>query len=852
MGWRSRCYPHSSSLSLLAASIFAPGAVPAARAHDTSTPQGHLQEDRVPPHDRATERRLEQHTKAVTAADAAAAAATVTGSADQVGQWGPVVDWPVVAVHMALLPNGKVLAYDSMGDNATESYPVQDHTRATVWDPATGAQTPVNVATGYNIFCSGLAHLMDGSLFVAGGTKDPQLDGIVQTHLFDPNSNTWSLGPNMAAGRWYPSVTPLSNGETLITSGGPDMPEVRKIDGGLRALNTASLNLPLYPWFDVAPDGRAFYSGPDPTMRSLDTAGGGSWQGFGQRDTLYRDYGSHALYDVGKILVAGGGSSSNDARVIDVNGGTPQVSATAPMAYGRRQHNLTVLADGTVLATGGNSSGAALVDLNNGVYPSELWNPATGTWRTLAAMQVTRQYHSTALLLPDGRVLSAGGGICGTCDSVGYLAKNAEVFSPPYLFKKDGSGELAPRPQISSAPDHVRYNAPFAISTPDAASISKVALVRLGAVTHSVNMEQRYVPLSFTADTGTVNATAPANPNVAPPGVYMLFVIGADGVPSVARMVQVDAPPTVTSVYPADGATGVSPSSVSYAIFNRAMDKPTAEAAFSLKRTSDGAAVSGSFSWYGNALIFVPNAALAAGTQYTASISTAAKDLAGNPLAAAKSWQFTTTNPPSVDSVYPADGATGVSLNSVAYAIFNRAMDKPTAEAAFSLKRTSDGAPVSGSFVWYGNALIFVPNAALAAGTQYTASISTAAKDLAGNPLAAAKSWQFTTTNPPSIDSVYPADGAIDVSRSGVTYAIFNRAMDKPTAEAAFSLKRSSDGAPVSGSFVWYGNALIFVPNAALAAGTQYTASVSTAAKDLAGNPLANPVTWSYTTGASG
>ena len=486
--------------------------------------------------------------------DAKVAAGTVTGDAGQVGQWGPVVDWPVVAVHMALLPNGKVLAYDSMGDNATESYPVQDHTRATVWDPATGSQTPVNVTTGYNIFCSGLAHLMDGSLFVAGGTKDPQFDGLVQTHIFHPDTNAWSLGPNMAAGRWYPSVTPLSNGETLITSGGPDMPEVRKIDGGLRALNTASLSLPLYPWMDVAPNGRAFDSGPDQTMRSLDTAGGGSWQDLGQRDTLYRDYGSHALYDVGKILVAGGGSSSNDARVIDVNGGTPQVSATAPMAYGRRQHNLTVLADGTVLATGGNSSGAALVDLNNGVYPAELWNPATGQWQTLAAMQVTRQYHSTALLLPDGRVLSAGGGICGTCDSVGYLAKNAEVFSPPYLFKKDGSGELAPRPQITSAPDHVSYNAPLAISTPDAASISKVALVRLGAVTHSVNMEQRYVPLSFTAGSGTVNATAPANANVAPPGVYMLFVIGADGVPSVASMVRVDTSPTVSFVGPAENA----------------------------------------------------------------------------------------------------------------------------------------------------------------------------------------------------------------------------------------------------------------------------------------------------------
>ena len=249
---------------------------------------------------------------------------------------------------------------------------------------------------------------------------------------------------------------------------------------------------------------------------------------------------------MGKILVAGGASSSKDARVIDLNGATPQVSATAPMASGRRQHNLTVLADGTVLATGGNSSGAPLVDLDNGVYPAELWNPATGQWRTLAAMQVTRQYHSTALLLPDARVLSAGGGICGTCDAVGYLAKNAEVFSPPYLFKKDGSGELAPRPEITSAPDEVTYDAPFAISTPNAASIRKVALVRLGAVTHSVNMEQRYVPLSFTAGSGAVNATAPANANVAPPGVYMLFVIGADGVPSVARMVRVGHEPTTT------------------------------------------------------------------------------------------------------------------------------------------------------------------------------------------------------------------------------------------------------------------------------------------------------------------
>ena len=223
------------------------------------------------------------------------------------------------------------------------------------------------------------------------------------------------------------------------------------------------------------------------------------------------------------------------------------------MAFGRRQHNLTVLADGTVLATGGNSSGAPLVDMNAGVYPAELWNPATGNWKTLASMSVTRQYHSTALLLPDGRVLSAGGGICGECDQVGYLGKNAEIFTPPYLFKKDGSGQLAPRPTITSAPSAAGYGSQIQIATPDAASIQKVALVRLGAVTHSDNMEQRYVPLSFTAGTGSLTATVPANVNVAPPGYYMLFIVDEAGVPSVAKMVQLD--PTISPPPPPSAPT---------------------------------------------------------------------------------------------------------------------------------------------------------------------------------------------------------------------------------------------------------------------------------------------------------
>src|SRR5436305_1263519 len=144
------------------------------------TPQGHAAEDNVVLTPSA-EARLSRESAANNAA-ARANVATVTGDPGVVGQWGPVVDWPVVAINAALLPNGKVLAYDSVGDHATETYPVQDHTRATVWDPSTASQTDVTLNDGYNIFCSGFAHLPNGQVFVAGGTKDQQLDGIVKTN----------------------------------------------------------------------------------------------------------------------------------------------------------------------------------------------------------------------------------------------------------------------------------------------------------------------------------------------------------------------------------------------------------------------------------------------------------------------------------------------------------------------------------------------------------------------------------------------------------------------------------------------------------------------------------------------
>jgi hypothetical protein len=547
----------------------------------------HAAEDHVI-HDAATEARLERTTRELTAASAAAAAAATAGTPDVVGQWGPVVDWPVVGVSAALLPDGKVLAFDSVGDHGGEAYPVQTFTRATVFDPATGTQTNVENDSGYNVFCSGIAHLVDGTVYVAGGNKDNTLAGIVQTHTFDPTTSLWARGADMAQPRWYPTVTALRNGEMLITSGGPIVPEVRKLDGTLRELTGAPLSQALYPWMVVAPDGRAYSLGPDTTIRRLDTTGRGAWAAQTTRDTINRTYGSHALFDIGKVLVAGGGPSTPTAVVVDLNGPAPQVTPTSPMASGRRQHNLTMLPDGSVLATGGNSSGSTYVDLNASVFAAERWDPATGQWTTLASEQVTRQYHSTALLLPDGRVLAAGGGVCGACDTAGYLAKNAEIFSPPYLFAKDGSGQLAPRPTVTSAPATITYGSAFDVTTPDAATITKAALVRLGAVTHSNEMDQRYVPLSFTSGGGGLHVTAPASNSVAPPGYYMLFVVDAAGVPSVSKIVHVDpAPDTAPALHittPAQGATVAVGSRLTVAV-DASDDSAVEKVAFSIDST---------------------------------------------------------------------------------------------------------------------------------------------------------------------------------------------------------------------------------------------------------------------------
>jgi Domain of unknown function (DUF1929)/Bacterial Ig domain len=482
------------------------------------------------------------------------AAAGISLIAPQLGgAWSAVQDWPAVGIFMSVLPNGKVLAYDS-SDAANF-----DQTRAMTWDPATNATVRADELLGFNIFCSGLAKLLDGALFTAGGTRAPNNQGINKTTTFDPSTNTWTQGATMAVERWYPSVTPLPNGEMLITGGGPDLSEVRATSGSLRALTTGTSQVWAnreYPFMATAPNGKAQYLGPADALGQLDTGGTGAYLPTSTRDGKYRSYGSFALFNPKQALIAGGGFRDNSAVVVNLE--TSSVSTTGAMANQRRQHNLTVLADGSVLATGGYAnSDKYLIDVPNAVYAAERWDPATGTWSTLASADRARMYHSGALLLPDGRVLTAGGGLCGDCDVAGYLQRNAEVFSPPYLFAADGS--LAPRPVIGNSPNVVGYAGTFGVASPQAASITKVALARLGSVTHSVDMEQRYVPLNFTRTADGVIVDAPVSANIAPPGYYQLLVVDSLGVPSIGKIVRVGAgavtiAPTGAITSPLNGA----------------------------------------------------------------------------------------------------------------------------------------------------------------------------------------------------------------------------------------------------------------------------------------------------------
>jgi hypothetical protein len=289
---------------------------------------------------------------------------------------------------------------------------------------------------------------------------------------------------------------------------------------------TADRNMPVYPRMTLLPNGMILNSEPNKGTELFDPATNRwSWLGNTQLGQARSEGNTVLLPDLNKVLIAGGRGAkgaTNTAEVIDFSQANPAWHYTGSMRYARAYANAVLLADGTVLEVGGGTGGS----YSDPVYTAELYHPATGTWSTMAAQTAPRIYHSTAVLLPSGQVLSAG------MDS-GTYQNTAEIYSPPYLFH-------GPRPTISSAPSSVGYGKRFAVSTPDASSVKRVALVKPSGATHALGQDQRYVDVSFKRTSSTaLTVTAPPNGNHAPPGWYMLFILNSHGVPSVASWVQV-------------------------------------------------------------------------------------------------------------------------------------------------------------------------------------------------------------------------------------------------------------------------------------------------------------------------
>ena len=474
-----------------------------------------------------------------------------------VGQWGPVISWPLIPVSIANLPDGRILSWSG---SERETWPRPEQNYSTVWDPSDGSFTDL-FTIGHNMFCAHLAMMADGRVFVNGGRNQANTPFV---SLFDWRSTSWTQIEDMASGgRWYPTTVALADGDIFTAMGSASLPRIPERwderDGWTiqNNINFGTMVLDPYPggqygernWWPllhVAPNGKLFHSGPTPDMHWINTTGQGSFEQTGPQMTdFYHKHGSTVMYDRGRLLTAGGWQSGgniasvSNAFTVDINGPAPLVQTTSPMNFPRKFHVGVMLPTGQVIVLGGNTSGRKFSD-DGGVLEPEWWDPTTGQWTVGAPMTIPRGYHSTGILLTDGRVLAAGGGYCSgsrTCN--GSSHPDGQIFSPPYLF--DDAGELAPRPSITTAPSVIVPGVSFQVQT--SGPVSYFSLVKMSSNTHGLNSDLRYLrPQIAAAGPNVYDITADPNPNVLTPGYWMLFAIDQDGVPSVAAVLRAATP----------------------------------------------------------------------------------------------------------------------------------------------------------------------------------------------------------------------------------------------------------------------------------------------------------------------
>lgn len=476
--------------------------------------------------------------------------------AAQPSVWSAPKNVGLVPLTAAALPNGKVMMWASntktkwMGTNGGSG------TYTTLYNPADDSLTPRFVTSvNHDQICPGTNVLADGRVVITGGNDQQQ-----NTTVYDPANDSWTAGPQMNLQHNYQGATTTSTGEAMVFGGswlnyqGNKFAELW-MPGTYtwRTLKNVNGNEAAQPGVDIATgdshfwmfaqkNGYVFKAGPTQSMHWIDTSGDGRLIPVGNRgDDTFAMNGNAVMYDVGKILTVGGakqyldGTPASDAAfTIDINAGpgsTPVVQRQASLAIARTFSNAVVLPSGEVVVVGGLNHAVTYSDDGSVMVP-EIWSPKTGKFSRLAAMTVPRNYHSIALLLPDGRVMAAAGGLCNcSADHPDF-----QMLTPPYLL--DASGKPANRPVITAAPSSAKLGSTLSLTT-DRATTS-FALVRMGATTHSVNNDQRRVPLTPTATNGTTYSfTLSSDPGTLLPGPWMLFAMDANGVPSVAKVVRI-------------------------------------------------------------------------------------------------------------------------------------------------------------------------------------------------------------------------------------------------------------------------------------------------------------------------
>jgi galactose oxidase len=491
------------------------------------------------------------------ASNAAAKAKGISTNPAVVGEWGPTIGFPLVPAAVALLPNNELLVWsaDADMDFAADNNPGSDFTQTAILNLTTGVVTQDTVTnTDHNMFCPGVAILANGDVMVTGGDDDDQ------TSIYDPSTDTWSAGPPMNIGRGYQGMTLLSNGDAFTLGGswsgaiGGKLGEVWSASGGWRLLTNVPAT-PMYTadiqgayradnhgWFIATSDGRVLQAGPSKQMNWITTDGNGSITPAGLRGTSDDAMNGNAVYySTNKIITMGGAPdyqdsyATSDAFEIDISSGTPVVKQVGSLNEARTFANSVVLPNGHVLTVGGEDYGVPFSD-DTSVLNPEMWNDTTGKFTLMAPEAEPRNYHSVAVLLPDGRVFSGGGGLCGSCAT---NHPDGQIFTPPYLLKPNGS--LRVRPTITSAPTSATTGQTITVTT--GRPVTKFSMIRYGESTHSVDNDQRRIPLSIVSHhKDTYELAIPADPGIALPGPYMLFALNAQGTPSISTTLSISTP----------------------------------------------------------------------------------------------------------------------------------------------------------------------------------------------------------------------------------------------------------------------------------------------------------------------